>query len=190
MAPEATEVLRQVNREIWIVTSGSNDVRGGCVATWISQASIDPDRPTIVAGIAPNHFTAQLIDQSGCFAAHLISPDQIDLAWRFGLESGRNKDKFQGLSIQTAETGSPILAESLSWLDCRVFYRLDAGDRIFYWADVVGASKVGHAAPLREHELFARATPDQLSLLKANLEADLAIQRPLLDLWRNRAAKS
>lgn len=181
----ATDVLQKVDREIWIVTSASPDGRrGGCVATWVSQASIDPDRPVILAGIAPNHFTSELIDASRAFAAHLISPDQISLAWQFALGSGRTIDKFQGLAPQTGSTGSPVLADSLAWLDCRVFHRLDAGDRIFYWADVVAASPAREGAPLRERELIARASPEQLVALRAGMEADIQLQRPLADAWR------
>jgi flavin reductase (DIM6/NTAB) family NADH-FMN oxidoreductase RutF len=113
------EVFQLIDREVWIVTSAGRDGRrGGLVATWVTQASIDPQRPVVVAGIAPNHFTAELIESSGTFLAHLIGVDQIELAWRFGLQSGRNTDKFSGLNITTTESGLPIVTNSLAWLHC------------------------------------------------------------------------
>ena len=86
-------VFRLVSREIWIVTSAAGPRAGGLVATWVSQASIDRERPTAMIGIAPNHFTAELIDASGAFALHLIKAAQVELAWNFALGSGRTRER-------------------------------------------------------------------------------------------------
>ena len=59
---QVESIFRLVNREIWIVTAADGERRGGLAATWVSQASIDRDKPVVVIGIAPNHFTAELID--------------------------------------------------------------------------------------------------------------------------------
>jgi len=52
-----------------------------------------------------------LIEASGAFGMHLIDETQIELAWRFGLQSGHDIDKLADLSFHTAETGSPLLYE-------------------------------------------------------------------------------
>ena len=77
-------ILSQMRREVWIVTSAAGDQRGGLVATWVNQASVDPEAPLMMIGIAPNHFTADLIDRSGSFGLHLITKEQLPLVWRFG----------------------------------------------------------------------------------------------------------
>ena len=65
------EVFGIVDREVWIVTATDGTRRGGLVATWVSQASIDREHPVVLIGIAPNHFTAELIDASRAFGLHL-----------------------------------------------------------------------------------------------------------------------
>ncbi len=100
MNPASTDAaLRLLDREIWIVTSSAGDKRGGLVATWVSPASIDRERPMLLLGIAPIHFTAELIDASQAFTAHLLREDQSPLAWEFARDSGRDRDKLASLRL-------------------------------------------------------------------------------------------
>jgi flavin reductase (DIM6/NTAB) family NADH-FMN oxidoreductase RutF len=179
-------VLRLVNREVWIVTASAGSRRGGLTATWISAASIDPQRPVLLAGIAPNHFTAELIAESGAFCAHLIAPHQFALAWNFTAGSGRDRDKFAGLEITNGQTGAPVLRDCLAWFDCRIFASYDCGDRLLFWGDVVAAEQPGRGQPLREHELIQRLTDDQRRQMRADRATDINVQRSQHDAWRSR----
>jgi flavin reductase (DIM6/NTAB) family NADH-FMN oxidoreductase RutF len=125
-------ILRLVDREVWIVTSAAAGNRGGLTATWVAPASIDAQRPVLLVGIAPNHFTAELIEESHAFVAHLLRVDQTSLAFDFARDSGRQRDKLTGLEFASAVTGVPVLRDCLAWLDCRVFAQYDAGDRLFF----------------------------------------------------------
>ena len=177
-------VLRLIDREVWILTAADGERCGGLVATWVSAASIDRERPVLLVGIAPNHFTAELVHKSKAFAAHLLRPDQVELAWNFAHGSSRERDKLAGLNWSAGQIGSPILADCLAWCDCRCFARYDAGDRLFFWADVVAAGKLGPDSPLCEQAFFRGLTGEQKQQLIAARDADLTIQRPLHETWR------
>lgn len=184
-------VLKLVDREVWIVTAaaGKNALdnrRGGLTATWVQSASIDRERPVLLAAIAPNHFTAELIQSTGGFAAHLLRVDQVAVAWNFANGSSRDRDKLAGLQFTLGETHSPILADCRAWCDCRVFARFDAGDRLFFWADVLSAGQPSGGPPLREQEFIKGLSSDQRTALLASREADVMIQRPLHEDWRRR----
>ena len=179
------QVFQRTSREAWIVTAASDAQRGGLIATWVSQAAIDRKHPAVLIGIAPNHFTAELIDASGCFALHLISAAQIELAWNFSIGSGRDRDKLSGLAFRGVETSSPILEDCLAWLDCRVFARLPTGDRNYYWADVLAGENVQAGAPLTEQQLIGLASVEQKAALRNNRELDIGTQRPLQQAWRS-----
>lgn len=183
-------VLRLVDREVWIVTAATPNRRGGLAATWISAVSIDREKPSVLAGIAPNHFTCELIEQSHAFIAHLLRPDQTQLAWNFARDSGRERDKLSGLAFALAPSGAPILQDCLAWLDCRVFARYDAGDRLFYWADVAAAGQVSAGTPLREKAFFGSLSAAKKEALIAGLEADISAQQPLRSAWRSGLVKS
>ena len=188
-AAQIEEVFRAIDRPIWVLTAGTTDQRSGLVATWVMQASVDPQSPRVMAGLAPNHFTAELALASRAFGLHLISAAQIERAWRFALGSGRDRDKFAGMQVQKAVTGAPILHDSLAWLDCRVITHFDAGDRLFFLAEVVAGERIAHDPPLSERALLAAATPEQLTQLRADMAHDIDVQRPLLAKWLERLSQ-
>ncbi len=175
--------LRLVDQAIWIITAVDGPRRGGLVATWVSRASLDPREPVVVAALAPNHYTAELIEASEAFAAHLLHPSQADLCWRFALGSGRSRDKLQGLDLRAGETGAPILQECLAWFECRLARRYPAGDRTFFWGRVVAGGRTGTDRPLTEGQLISAASPDQRRQLLGDRQQDIELQRPLRDAW-------
>src|SRR5262245_52766356 len=106
------------DRDLWLVTAQSGTTRGGLIATFVNQASIVPALPRVVVGLAKYHHTHGVVSESRAFALHLLGEDQVDLVWRFGLQSGPLK--FDGLECPPGVTGSPILRDAVAWLDCRV----------------------------------------------------------------------
>lgn len=176
------------DKPLWLVTAASGRRRGGLVATFVQPASIDVNDPRVVVGLAPNHYTTELVLAGGGFGLHLIGMDQLALAWRFALSSGRTGDKLAGCWWCPGASGAPLLAECLAWLDCRVIDRWDIGDRLFFLAQVLAGKRIAAGRPLTDADLLQAATPEQLAALSAGREADLDIQRPLREAWSKRKA--
>jgi flavin reductase (DIM6/NTAB) family NADH-FMN oxidoreductase RutF len=183
-APQIGKIFEHVEREVWIVTAARAGLRAGLVATFVSPASIVPEMPRIIAGIAKTHETWKLIEESGAFAVHLVDESQIDLVWRFGLQSSRDADKFTGLELQTAATKSPILRDALAWLDCRVETRLDTGDRTVYLGEVRDGRANREARPLTLQRLLALASPEIKKILREQLAADASVDVQAIRKWR------
>jgi flavin reductase (DIM6/NTAB) family NADH-FMN oxidoreductase RutF len=177
-------IFRLLDRPVWIVTAADGRRRGGLVATWVAQASLDPAAPTLLAGIAPNHFTCELIDARGAFAVHLLEPRQTAVALAFALGTGRERDKLADVAHAVGETGSPLLADCLACLECHVIDRHDVGDRVFFLADVIAGERRGEGPPLTEQQLLTAATADERARLKDDWRADIELQRPLRKDWR------
>jgi flavin reductase (DIM6/NTAB) family NADH-FMN oxidoreductase RutF len=173
-----------IDREVWIVTAAHGGQRGGLVATFVNPASIVPDMPRVLVGIAKTHETYALIEGSAAFALHLVDESQLDLVWRFGLQSSRDVDKFANLNIETAATGSPLLCNALAWLDCRVEGRMDIGDRMVYLAQVVDANLLRDQSPLSLRRLIEIAPSDKLSTLRTQMAADAARDAEAITRWR------
>jgi flavin reductase (DIM6/NTAB) family NADH-FMN oxidoreductase RutF len=182
-------VFRAVNRVVWIVTAAHGERRSGLLATWVSQCSIDPEAPLALIGLAPNHFTAELVTASKAFCLHLFDSDQLELAWKFGLSSGRSTDKFAGLRTMTAVTGAPLIADCLAWLDCRVLDVYDGGDRMYYWGEVVAGRRELSGQPATEADLMSVASREQKAVLQTNMISDRNLHRPLRASWRRRLGR-
>ena len=182
----ANELFRRLDRELWLVTSdaGEGKGRGGLIATFVSQASIVPGLPRMILGVAKSHHTWGLIEASGAFALHLIGEDQLDRVWRFGVRSGRDGNKFEGLAKTVGVSGSPILADAPGWLDCRVEARLDTGDRTVYLAEVLDAQSPG-SRPFLTVSRLRSVVPEAIGrALEEQMNRDVAIDASAIDAWR------
>jgi flavin reductase (DIM6/NTAB) family NADH-FMN oxidoreductase RutF len=202
----APTLLAWLNREVWLVTAQVRSVadsdqqaggpgkssrsstrpmsRSGLIATFVSEASIVTNLPRVLVGLAKQHRTCELALASGAFALHLLGEQNLDWVWHFGLQSGRHLDKFKGMRVQTASTGSPILSETIGWLDCQVEARLDTGDRLVFLAAVV-QSEVNHfAPPLTFNRLMELAPPHCLNEMKRRRHFDSHADARAICAWR------
>ena len=181
-----TKMFASLDRVVWGITAATDDARGGLLATWVMQTSLDMASPGLMVGLAPNHFTTELIEASGRFVVHLLSPDQIDVALQLAIGSGRDRDKLAGLTCPSGPCLGIRLATSHSWAECQVYARLRTGDRTYFWADVLVAES-GHDSQecLREGRLLASATPQQADLLRENMAHDIKTLRLPQSQWRS-----
>lgn len=181
---DVARVYDLVDPPLWLVTSAHGGERGGFIATFAVRASIVAALPRMVLGVARQHHTWGLIEASGRFALHLLYSDQTELVWRFGGQTGRDADKLDGLPTRESPGGSPLIVNTLAWLDCWVEARVETGDRTIYLAAVEAGGTNGHAHPLTAGQLFANAPPEQRRRLDALYARDEAIDAEAIIRWR------
>ena len=184
MTSNPQDALALFDRAAWIITAASGETRSGLVATFVNSASLVPTLPRLAVGIACHHRTWELIRASRAFAAHLVDEDACELVWRFGLASGRSVDKFAGLAWRAGQTGSPILEDALTSLDCTVEAELEIGDRTIFVGDVVSGGIHRPGVPLMASRLFALASPEQKAQMDAARVHDEQIDRDAMLAWR------
>jgi flavin reductase (DIM6/NTAB) family NADH-FMN oxidoreductase RutF len=179
-----------LDRELWLVTAQDGGRRGGCIATFVNQASIVPELPRMVIGLARQHHTWELIEASNAFGLHLLGEGRLEWVWRFGLDTGRGRDKLEGLRLEPTATAAPLLADALGWLDCRVEARLDTGDRTLYLAEVV-AARVSQfePPPLTLRRLLQLSPPELARELKRRLHQDSILDAEAIRAWRELQAR-
>ena len=190
MSDARQQVLGLFDRTAWILTSSVGDEMSGLVATFVNSASLVPAFPRLVTGIAHHHLTWDLIRRSRSFAAHLIDEPQCALIWRFGLESGRQTNKFAELEWRRGQTGSPVLESALAWLECTVEAQFDIGDRTIYLGAVVHGDVNRAGTPLTSSRIFELASPDQRSRMDANRHRDEQIDAAAMLSWRAKNSQS
>ena len=184
MDDTAAALIASLDRELWLVTAQAGERRGGLIATFVSPASIVPEAPRMLVGLAKQHYTWELVEASSAFTLHLLGPQHLELVRRFGLSSGRDADKFAGLLVRTAKSGSPLLASALGWLDCRVEARMDTGDRTVYLGAVVDCCMSESGPPLTLRQMIQMAPPDMLAEMKRQRLCDSLIDAAAIRLWQ------
>ena len=118
------------------------------VAVAIAAASIVPDHPRITVQLYKTNLTHDMVVSSGILALNFLKTDQLDIIGDFGLVSGRDKDKLQGVVTTSGESGSPLLTDCFGYLDCRVINAMDGGDMTCFLADVLDGKTIAEGQPL------------------------------------------
>lgn len=130
------DALRHFPSGVTIVTLKAGDQLHGLTVS--AFASISPEPPLVMVAIDHRHSAYPLLEQEGTvFAVNVLHQDQVDLSNRFAWL--KDEDRFAVGDWQTAETGAPILAEALAWLDCVIYARHPAGTHTIYVGQVVAA---------------------------------------------------
>jgi flavin reductase (DIM6/NTAB) family NADH-FMN oxidoreductase RutF len=130
-------VSKAILHGVYIVTTRTKEKINGMTAAWVSQVSLQP--LMLMVSIAPARHTHRLIKESGYFAINTLSEDQKDLAKHFGFKSGRNVDKFEGISFSDAPKGSPVLSDALAFFECQLSDSFKAGDHTLFVGKVTAA---------------------------------------------------
>lgn len=99
-----------------IVAAQHEGRRAGLAVAWATQAGTD----RVVICVGSHSATRELILGSKAFGLSVLRADQLDISRRFGTQSSRDVDKFEGLACHTAETGSPLLDDCGAAFDCVV----------------------------------------------------------------------
>ncbi len=184
-AQAISDVYALYDPPLWLITAADGRERGGCIATFVVRASIVREMPRMIIGVARHHHSWRLIEASGRFALHLLPIERLDLVWRFGLQSGWDADKFDGLQTRSTPLGSPRIDDALAWLDCRVESSLSSGDRSIYLAAVSdGGSRNGAGPALSVARMLDQAPPQRRAELDRLYERDGQIDAAAIDAWR------
>ena len=117
---------------------------------------------------------------------HLIDETPLELIWRFGLQSGRHVDRLAGLTFLAGATGSPLLADAVAWLDCRVESRIDSGDRTISLAAIVDGRLQRTEPPLTNRRFFDIAPPDKQKIVNEQYGHDVRLDAAAIQRWRDR----
>ncbi len=143
MIEHADTVLKQINHGVYVIGVGTGERQNAFTAAWVMQVSFNP--LLLAISINPAHYSYRLLQDSGVCAVNVLGRDQFALAEHFGRSA---KDKMAGFQWRQAETGAPILSESLAYFDCRVSHYADAGDHKIAVCEVLAAATLNPGRPL------------------------------------------
>ena len=109
-----------------VTSAGADGERGGCLAGFASQCSIDP--PRFLVCISRANRTFGIIHGARLLALHLLGEYQGEIASLFGEETGDAIDKFADLGWHPGPGGVPLLDDCAAWMVVEILRRIDVGD--------------------------------------------------------------
>lgn len=147
-------IIDRLDNTAVVVTTAAVGRVSGCLATYVTGASISPRRLLVLT--SPENLTHEMIDRSGFLAVNIVGRSEADWVDHFGRVSGRDVDKFADVAWQPGVTGAPLLTDAIGHLEGRVIASFDCGDHTARLVEAVSARVLRPgAAPLTTLEMFA-----------------------------------
>jgi 3-hydroxy-9,10-secoandrosta-1,3,5(10)-triene-9,17-dione monooxygenase reductase component len=110
-----------------------------------SFTSLSLDPPLVAFAPGKSSTSWPRMAGSGAFCVNVLTEEQEELGRVFATSGA---DKFRGVGWRSGETGSPILNDSLAWIDCRIEQQHDAGDHLIVVGRVLELSSAKSGKPL------------------------------------------
>jgi flavin reductase (DIM6/NTAB) family NADH-FMN oxidoreductase RutF len=124
------DTLRLWASGVSIVATSDGTQRAGMTVSAFNSLCLEP--PLVLVCLFKDTVTADLVQSAGVFSVSILHADQIALSDRFAgrVELEEGEDRFDGVPVFEAETGSPIIQGAIAWLDCRV---TEVHDGVSHW---------------------------------------------------------
>jgi len=131
---------------VTVMTAHLDGRRTGMTANSFNSVSLDP--PLILWSIIKTSRSYEIFGQAAHFAVNILSADQIALSNHFARYS---EDKFDGIDIETAACGTPLLPGCAARFVCEKYQCLDGGDHWILLGKVIHFDDFGRT-PLLYHQ--------------------------------------
>jgi flavin reductase (DIM6/NTAB) family NADH-FMN oxidoreductase RutF len=144
-------ILRHFPYGLYVVTVAADGDEHGMTANWVTQAAFEP--PMLAVAVENTSKTIGMIRDSHHFAINVLHKGQRDLAGKLGRTSEQAPQKLKGIKTKPAGGAStPVLADCLGWVECRLVTTLPAGDHTLVLGEIVeaGIEREGDALTLQE----------------------------------------
>lgn len=141
MNPKA---LFNITYGLYVLTARQGDKDNGCIINSVMQVAEKPVR--LALSVSKQNLTCDMIRQTGIFNVSALTTEaEFDLFRRFGFQSGRDADKFEGLSgVKRSENGLTYLTECTNaFLSAKVVETQDLGTHYLFIAEVTDGEVLG-----------------------------------------------
>lgn len=161
IAENLKAAMRRFPQGVTVVTIQSNGQPLGITVASFTSISLTP--PLILVSIAKGTFYHDPIVTSNSFAVNILASDQADISERFAGKVPQGEDRFHSVKSRIGASGSPLMENALSWIECCNWKTIDAGDHTIILGEVIDCSIGKEAAPLlyfnRQYATITQLTP-------------------------------
>ncbi|MFM7408686.1 MAG: diflavin flavoprotein [Cuspidothrix sp.] len=121
------KALGRISNGLYIVTAKKAEISGAMIASWVTQASLQPLGFTIA--VAKDRALDYLLQVGDRFVLNVLEEGNYqDLKKHFLKRLLPGIDRFAEVKTQTAKNGSPILTDALAYMECEVVNSMECSD--------------------------------------------------------------
>lgn len=172
-------VMHKLSYGLYVVTTELDGRLNGQIADAVMQINAVPTQ-TVAVSLNNDNYTAELAKKSGKLAISVLSTAyQPELIKNFGMQSGREVDKFAAYPPLISPMGMPYYqgAGFCGWLEGKVIGTLPMGTHTIFVVEVENGEPGGAAEPLLYADYLNR---------KNRPQQDISADRPVggKTVWR------
>lgn len=136
------KVLGRIPASLYVMTSHFENHTRGVLVSFVQQVGFVP--PMVMVSLSKGRHIVPLLHDSHAFALCQIAEDDRLALKRFSKPADPNEDVFDGMDTFRAPTGSPILAKSLTYMDCELVRHIDVECDHDLYIGLVREAKILH----------------------------------------------
>lgn len=140
--PRPGDDLRAVMTEfatgVAVVTTHHDGVDHAVTINSLTSVSLDP--PLVLICVGTGSRFAVPLRASGIWGISILAAGATDVAWHLARRGPRSAPPLEGIAHHTGTTGTALLDQALSWLECRTHEIHEAGDHLIVVGEVVSTS--------------------------------------------------
>ena len=131
------KALGRISNGLYIITAQKGEINSAMIASWVMQASLNP--LGVAIAVAKDRAIESFLQNSDRFVLNVLEEGNYQhLIKHFLKRFPPGADRFEGLKTVPANNGSPIIAESLAYMECQVTSRLEGSDHWIIYSKVEG----------------------------------------------------
>ena len=141
------EAMYKLSYGLFVLTTKVGDKQNGCITNTAIQVTTEPNQ--IVFAVNKANYTHDLLRESKKFNISILSEEaSFDIFKRFGFQSGRDVDKFDGFSgYDTAANGINYVKEGVNaYISGEVLATIDLGSHTLFICKVTDMEVLSDAA--------------------------------------------
>lgn len=128
-------VLGRVPSGVFIVTAGDGEgLETGLLASWIQQAGFEP--PTISVAVNKSRYLNDWLAKHPRLVINVVGDKQFEFLKHFGKGFEPEQPAFEGLMIERAKNGLPVLADAIGFLEGSITGQVESGDHTIYLVEI------------------------------------------------------
>jgi flavin reductase (DIM6/NTAB) family NADH-FMN oxidoreductase RutF len=129
------KALGRISNGLYIITATKGEIKSAMVASWVTQASLTP--LGIAIAVAKDRAIESFLQIGDRFVLNVLAEGNCQHLIRHFLKRfPPGADRFEDIPTVPANNGSPIIAESLAYIECEVSNRLECSDHWIVYSTV------------------------------------------------------
>jgi flavin reductase (DIM6/NTAB) family NADH-FMN oxidoreductase RutF len=138
--------LGRIPSGLFVITARQGETETGMLASWVQQCSFEP--PLITVALRKGREIAAWLTEGATIAVNILDESQTDMIIHFGRGFSLDEPAFNGLEVKRPKGCSPVLADALGYLKCRVVNRFHTGDHDLFVGEVLAGELLAEGHPM------------------------------------------